>query len=288
LIVLDDVFSAVDAHVGKQLWNQAVRGFLRAEGKTVLLVTNQLQYVPGADHVVMLRNGFISEQGTFKSLMSAKGVFSEMIKEYGVFDDHEETPRRQLQRAAASSKYLGIVDRSNPDPDATDALKGVLTFAENKEKGTIGIGAYWGYIQAGGIFLFLCNMALYTVRTAARVNNALFLSEWASLGPAAYQVQPQLTWQAIYIAQVVIEILSVLANTIILAYWAGSASRELHNRMFVRILRAPISFYDATPIGRLLARFSKDMNLCDTLLPQQWDQMFNMFVLAFIGPREYI
>jgi ABC-type multidrug transport system fused ATPase/permease subunit len=292
LIVLDDIFSAVDAHVGRHLWEKAVKGFLMSEGKTVLLVTNQLQYVPGADHIVMLKNGSIIEQGTFKDLMNAKADFSDMIREYGVFDDDKDgeeedaaikKPASPNHAGDSDSSELGIVDISkgtSKQAEAFKAAKGALTFAENKESGNIGLSVYWGYAKAGGAFLFVCNLILYCVRIASRVNNAIFLSTWASLGPMAYQVQPQIVWQSVWLAEVFVEILAVLSNSLILAYWAANASRYLHNRMFSRVLRAPIAFFDSTPIGRLLARFSKDMNLCDTLLPQQWDQMFNMYALS--------
>jgi ABC-type multidrug transport system fused ATPase/permease subunit len=55
LYLLDDVLSAVDQHVGKQLFNECICGAMK--GKTRLLVTNQLQYLPMCDRVIVLKKG---------------------------------------------------------------------------------------------------------------------------------------------------------------------------------------------------------------------------------------
>mgnify|MGYP002393450558 FL=1 len=65
--------SAVDSHVGKALFRKCIMGLL--SGKTRVLVTHQLQFVPFANHVVVMEEGNIVEQGTFADLMS-NGNFS--------------------------------------------------------------------------------------------------------------------------------------------------------------------------------------------------------------------
>ena len=62
--VLDDPLSAVDAHVGAHLFERCINGMLK--GKTRVLVTNQLQYVPATDLVVVLKEGRIVEMGSYQ------------------------------------------------------------------------------------------------------------------------------------------------------------------------------------------------------------------------------
>ena len=62
--ILDDPLSAVDAHVGAHLFDRCINGMLK--GKTRVLVTNQLQYVPSADLVVVLKEGRIVERGAYQ------------------------------------------------------------------------------------------------------------------------------------------------------------------------------------------------------------------------------
>ncbi|PSC76242.1 multidrug resistance-associated 1 isoform X1 [Micractinium conductrix] len=69
--LLDDPLSAVDAHVGRHLFDRCLCGLL---GKaTRVLVTHQLQYLPAADRILVLREGTLAESGTYHELV-ARGV----------------------------------------------------------------------------------------------------------------------------------------------------------------------------------------------------------------------
>ena len=76
--LFDDPLSALDSKVGRQVFRACIAGELA--GKTRLLVTNQLQYVPEADKVVVLKDGRVAEAGAYKDLMARKnGVLAEMM-----------------------------------------------------------------------------------------------------------------------------------------------------------------------------------------------------------------
>lgn len=68
VVLLDDCLSAVDAHVGEHIFRHAIQGVFG--GKTVILVSNQLQFLPSADYVVALEKGVIREQGKYNDLIS--------------------------------------------------------------------------------------------------------------------------------------------------------------------------------------------------------------------------
>jgi ABC-type multidrug transport system ATPase subunit len=71
IYLLDDPLSAVDSHVGRALFEKCIRGALRE--KTVVLVTNALQYLPQADNIVMMEAGAIKAQGTYSQLVAQGG-----------------------------------------------------------------------------------------------------------------------------------------------------------------------------------------------------------------------
>ena len=71
MYLLDDPLSAVDAHVGRHLFEHCVCGLLRA--CTRVLVTHQVQYLSAADHIVVIHDGAVSHQGTYGEI-AAKGV----------------------------------------------------------------------------------------------------------------------------------------------------------------------------------------------------------------------
>lgn len=69
-----------------------------------------------------------------------------------------------------------------------------------------------------------------------------------------------------------------------LACWR--AARLLHELLLEHVLKAPLQFFEVTPVGRILARFSKDMDILDTSLPSQIsDLMWCMFEV--ISPLVY-
>ncbi|MCV5277387.1 multidrug ABC transporter permease/ATP-binding protein, partial [Escherichia coli] len=66
IILLDDVLSAVDAHVARHLFREVlVRGFA---GRTVLLVSHQVQFLPQSDQVIVMHRGAVVQVGAFADL----------------------------------------------------------------------------------------------------------------------------------------------------------------------------------------------------------------------------
>nr|KAJ3420865.1 Canalicular multispecific organic anion transporter 2 [Polyrhizophydium stewartii] len=87
IYLLDDPIAALDAHVGKKVFDEAICGVLR--GKTVFLVTHQLHLLPKVDKVVVLDEGRVVETGAFRELMAREdGALAEIMKDYH-FDDAE-------------------------------------------------------------------------------------------------------------------------------------------------------------------------------------------------------
>ncbi|KAL3678839.1 hypothetical protein R1sor_021795 [Riccia sorocarpa] len=85
--LLDDPLSAVDAHVGAHLFSKCILGFL--SDKTRIFITNQLQYAPSVDHIVVLEEGRVAEQGKFQDLVSKEGEFSRLMQETGIQKEEE-------------------------------------------------------------------------------------------------------------------------------------------------------------------------------------------------------
>ncbi|KNE67331.1 hypothetical protein AMAG_11802 [Allomyces macrogynus ATCC 38327] len=79
VVLLDDPLSAVDQAVGRHIFNECIKGHLR--GKTIVLVTHQLQYLSEVDKVVHLKDGKIARYGTFTELMQDE-TFAELINNH--------------------------------------------------------------------------------------------------------------------------------------------------------------------------------------------------------------
>lgn len=75
IYLLDDPLSAVDAHVGKHIFENILstdneKSLLRS--KTRLWVTNNLSFLPQVDHVIVIENGSILDQGSYQDLVKRK------------------------------------------------------------------------------------------------------------------------------------------------------------------------------------------------------------------------
>nr|CAC48162.1 multidrug resistance protein 2 [Canis lupus familiaris] len=82
IYVLDDPLSAVDAHVGRHIFNKVLGPNGLLKGKTRLLVTHSIHFLPQVDEIVVLGNGTILEKGSYNTLLAKKGLFAKILKAF--------------------------------------------------------------------------------------------------------------------------------------------------------------------------------------------------------------
>lgn len=114
--LLDDPLSAVDAHVGRALFENCILNYL--QGKTRLLVTHQLQYMSKVDHIVMLSRGQVVEQGSYEQLMSDDREFAKLIRNHVEKDPHKEAADAAK---ASESELSGSSGEEEIAPDSLAA-----------------------------------------------------------------------------------------------------------------------------------------------------------------------
>lgn len=82
IYLLDDPLSAVDSHVGKHIFENVIGPNSMLKNKTRLLVTHGITYLPEVDNIVVLKDGEITEIGTYKQLLEKKGAFAEFLVQH--------------------------------------------------------------------------------------------------------------------------------------------------------------------------------------------------------------
>lgn len=115
IVFLDDPLSAVDAHVGKALFFDAIQGALA--GKTRVLVTHQLHFLPYVDEVILLEKGQIVEQGPYQDLMDSDGALTRLMRDFGNVEEEEEELEKEEEAiedvaATADKRRQTAVDRA--------------------------------------------------------------------------------------------------------------------------------------------------------------------------------
>lgn len=157
---------AVDAHVGKALFTDAILGALRGRGKTVVLVTHALHFLSQCDYIYTLVNGRISEQGTYAALIGLGGDFARLDREFGGEQEQEQEQADAEAEACAAVEEVSTPAKVDVDEVKTkmrrEAGKGVgkgklegrLMVAEKRTTGAVSWGsAYPSFITVHHVWL---------------------------------------------------------------------------------------------------------------------------------------
>ncbi|XP_038662587.1 multidrug resistance-associated protein 9-like [Scyliorhinus canicula] len=314
IYLLDDPLSAVDAHVGRHIFEQCVKKTLR--GKTVILVTHQLQYLEHCNEILLLEDGKVKEKGKHALLMNENGRYANLINNYQMnqpncSEEHNRIPLQsdtgKLDGTSPSSTWLNgsdnaAFDMTDETNDSTEEntknakanqldgnqkkeQHGQLTKDEvNKSESTSGKTFHYYFMAGGGYMLFLFVFFLFILMIGGIIFNGWWLSYWIQQGAGADCLaqrnntttvdcssitdNPQLGfYQLIFgMSTVAIIVLSVFKGYVFTKFTL-KASSTLHDNVFYKILHCPMKFFDITPSGRLINRFSKDMDEIDVRLP---------------------
>ncbi|CAG8496995.1 12244_t:CDS:2 [Dentiscutata heterogama] len=172
-----------------------------------------------------------------------------------------------------------VSDEKENNKDQNIVLSKGLMSTEEQYRGAVNKDVYLAYIRnAGGMLLIPFVIFLLIMMQVTNIGNNLWLSYWSSntfnLSLGIY-IGVYCAWGA---AQ---GIFSVICG-IVFSYSGVGSAKKLHNNAIKRVLRAPTSFFDTTPLGRIINRFSKDVDTCDSLLSESY-RMFLMTFSSVIG-----
>lgn len=262
IILFDDQLSAVDSHVGRYLFEDCFKTALA--GKTRIVVSHQLHFLPNFDFIFVMENGKIVSQGTFNDLKISSPSFSALMNSYGGSDDSD---------TLSTSQQLAPVI---PAPSQDIAAKKFMSL-EERNVGAVSGTIYRKYILlAGGTIVIIVTITNVTLAQGARVMTDQWLAFWTSnkfdLALGDY------LW--IYCLLGIVQVIFTLTYGFTNAYFGAKASQKVHDASLGGILNAPLAFFDATPSGRITSRFSRDVDTLDTLLPES-ARVF-IFTLAFL------
>ncbi|EJU01052.1 ABC protein [Dacryopinax primogenitus] len=293
IVALDDPLSAVDAHVGRALFANAILGALKARGKTIILVTHALHFLPQVDYIYTFQDGVIAEQGTYDQLVASKGTFSRLAKQFAG-EAEEQRRREELEEEREAEEGKPAEKKPELTTEAvrlkmekiavgtaagTGKLEGRLIQAEKRKTGSVGRQVYGTYLSAGGgwtnslMVLFLgCAMQACSVMATYWLvwwqenefnkANGFYMGLYATLGVS----QAFLT-------------LAMGAGMTWLSYLA---SVRLHKEAVFKVFHAPMAFFDTTPLGRILGVLGKDIDTIDNLLTESL-RMFAMTMSNVLG-----
>ena len=252
--IFDDPLSAVDNHVGSALFKEVMTGELK--DKTVILVTNALQYLPRADQVVVLGDGKMQEVGNYNSLMAKKGAFCELMKTHGIDRDEGDGSTEKKTEKPDLFRQRTVINSSAKDVDATKE--------EERATGNVSARVYLKLFEATGT---KWNFIFVIMFFGCEYGTKAFLDYWLT-----WWATNQFGWTSneyllMYFGIFVVNGIFIFVRSLTLYFFLCRACRWMHENLLSRVMKMPMSFFDTTPSGRIINRFSRDTETIDIVLP---------------------
>uniref|UniRef100_A0A4W3I4Q7 ATP binding cassette subfamily C member 4 (PEL blood group) n=1 Tax=Callorhinchus milii TaxID=7868 RepID=A0A4W3I4Q7_CALMI len=239
IYLLDDPLSAVDAEVGRHLFEQCITGIL--QNKPRILVTHQLQYLSAATHILIIKEGKVVQKGTFTELLKSGVDFASLLKHE---EEDESTGLEPMlkstrNRTLSQTSILSLGSLVSPQGDPGEPVLSA-TPEESRSEGSVGFQIYKKYFSAGASTFVLFFL--------------LVLSLLAQVGDlfASYVLQD---WWLSYCIHAKVQL------TVKHSCWKNNSLSNIAKT----VLHLTVIFFFS--VGRILNRFSKDIGHLDDLLP---------------------
>ena len=316
------ICSAVDAHVGRQLFEDALTGEL-GEGRTRILVTHHFALcMPKTEYAVILSDGTVQQAGSVEDLQRS-GILEKAMKqeqdgrksgEKENEQDALETINGTLHKIMShtterSQKFdtgeLDIQGKSKPKKFTED---------EKREKGSIKFSIYREYLMAsGGTWFWIPIMSLFVIYEVVIVGRSWFVGYWTR----SYQTESAFIRQSsfyhrfsssdqkmdavaidhdlsfylgIYVGLSALMCIFGTLRYFFVFMGAIRASKKLFENLTYTVLRAPLRWLDITPVGRILNRFTADFAAIDSRLGNDFGFMLyqGIFVAGIVAAGLFV
>ncbi|KAI9174576.1 hypothetical protein LWI28_019508 [Acer negundo] len=273
--LLDDPFSAVDAHTATSLFNEYVLGALSA--KTVLLVTHQVDFLPSFNLILLMAGGEILEATTYDKLLASTPEFQDLV------NAHKNTSgsERHFEFSSSTKPVTseGEIEKINAVKQLKTPIGDQLIKKEEREIGDTGLKPCLQYLrhkkgiscfswQAVFLLLFVIGQLIQIYWLAANIQNSIvsrvkLIAGFSLIG-------------------CILPVLLLLRSFVIVVLGCNT-SESIFSTLLSSLFRAPMSFYDSTPLGRILSRVSSDMSIIDIELVFRISSTLTAYVNAYTG-----
>ncbi|KAI4887699.1 hypothetical protein NFI96_025030 [Prochilodus magdalenae] len=305
IYLLDDPLSAVDAHVGQHIFDRVIgpKGILnnKASGimlvclQTRVLVTHGLSFLPQADLILVMEDGEITESGSYAELLNRRNPFSDFVKTFAGSERKESSTHRGTRKSVSrlsvtdfsidlSQEQLISADVGSASIQTMKALSdseqeqdpeelGKLTEADKAHTGRVKLEMYVEYFRTIGLALIVPIVFLYAFQQAASLGYNYWLRLWAD-DPVVNGTQTDADVKlAVFGALGFAQGIAIFGTTVAISLGGIIASRHLHLDLLNNVLHSPMAFFESTPSGNLLNRFSKEVDAIDCMIPDGFKMM---------------
>uniref|UniRef100_A0A2K5HCU3 ATP-binding cassette sub-family C member 8 n=1 Tax=Colobus angolensis palliatus TaxID=336983 RepID=A0A2K5HCU3_COLAP len=288
VVFLDDPFSALDIHLSDHLMQAGILELLRGDKRTVVLVTHKLQYLPHADWIIAMKDGTIQREGTLKDFQRSECQLFEHWKTLMNRQDQElekETvterkatePPQGLSRTMSSRDGL-LQDEEEEEEEAAESDEDDNLSSVLHQRAEIPWRACAKYLSSAGILLLSLLVFSQLLKHMVLVAIDYWLAKWTdsalTLTPAARNCSlsqecslDQTVYAMVFTVLCSLGIVLCLVTSVTVEWTGLKVAKRLHRSLLNRIILAPMRFFETTPLGSILNRFSSDCNTIDQHIP---------------------
>ncbi|XP_072998587.1 putative ABC transporter C family member 15 [Typha latifolia] len=262
--LLDDPFSAVDAHTGAHLFKECLMGLLSS--KTVIYVTHQLEFLHDADLVLVMRDGRIVQSGKYEELIKdEEGELVQQMAAHTQSLNQVTTPKEQISATSSIPQNKKMeLEEVKPRNRVKCSELSESTCEEERESGRVKWHVYRRFVTSAYKGTLVPVILLCQVLFQALQMGSNYWMAWAT-------EKGDLVSKEKLIGNFVIlsagSSVFILGRAVLLATIAVETAQQLYLGMTRSIFRAPIFFFDSTPSSRILNRSSTDQSTVDTDIP---------------------
>uniref|UniRef100_A0A674JG26 ATP binding cassette subfamily C member 9 n=1 Tax=Terrapene triunguis TaxID=2587831 RepID=A0A674JG26_9SAUR len=303
IIVLDDPFSALDIHLSDHLMQEGILKFLQEDKRTLILVTHKLQYLPHADWIIAMKDGYVLREGTLKDIQTKDVELYEHWKtlmnrqdqelEKDMETDQTTLERKTLRRAMypreSKAQLEDEDEEEEEEEDDDDNMSTVMRLRTKMPWRTC-----WRYLTSGGFFLLFLMIFSKLLKHSVIVAIDYWLARWTSMenktGDSTDLNRESKSYHVAVFSMLCGAGIVLCLVTSLTVEWMGlTAAKNLHHNLLNKIILGPIRFFDTTPLGLILNRFSADTNIIDQHIPPTLESLTRstLLCLSAIGMISY-
>ncbi|XP_026089717.1 ATP-binding cassette sub-family C member 9-like isoform X2 [Carassius auratus] len=320
IVFLDDPFSALDIHLSDHLMQEGILKFLQDDKRTVVLVTHKLQYLIHADWIIAMKDGSVLREGTLKDIQTHDVELYEHWKTLMNRQDQElekETEmesqttleRKTLRRAFYSREAKNHVDDEDEEEEVEEEDDDNMSTTTSR-RSKIQWKMCCRYLSSGGFLMVFLMVSSKLAKHSVMVAIDYCLADWTSLkrhnqslndsfvNSTNYtqnddtQIAQHRSYVPVFIILCGAAIALCLITSLTVEFLGVAAATNLHHNLLNKIIHAPIRFFDVTPLGQILNRFSADTNIIDQHIPPTLESLTRstllclsaIGVIAFVTP----
>lgn len=279
LVLLDDPLSAVDPKTEAFLFEKLISGAWKSI--TRVTATHRLEFLSSFDRILFLQEGRVQGLGTYQELLE-NPEFVDYIRQHQQVTQMES--REVAEKKTEKTGEAGILKAQAPPNTESDRV----TIDEDREYGAVKGSVYKEYIlslagaqAAKRNFILFILLGSAVLSTSLPLLQKLWLARMTDAGENFF-VSP---WAAILIYGFLgcATLAGILFSDL---YWLQrglKAGRDLHDQMLNSILGAQVRFFDSHPVGRILQRFSRDVEAVDIELQWCFENSIKAFLQVFVN-----